>query len=227
MFRSALVAALAAATMISLSTLFPDDAIQAAEGDEPAPLSATDIIVDQRVLAPIEGESAERTDTLVAENAQTPPEVPAPTPIPATVATDAQADSLAELVRMTVADSGSLDAEAKCLAGAVYHEAKGETLAGQLAVAKVVIARSQSRRFPGSLCGVVKQRGQFSFVRGGSIPTPPDNRNWRNAVAISRIALADSWESPVEGALFFHAKRVSPGWRLTRMGAVDNHIFYR
>lgn len=137
------------------------------------------------------------------------------------------ASSLAELVRMQGAP-GSLDSEEQCLAGAVYFESKGESLPGQLAVARVVMARAKSGRFPSSLCGVVYQKSQFSFVRGNSMPRiDTGGIHWRNAVAISKIALNDAWKSPVEGALFFHARRVAPGWRLTRLGTVDNHIFYR
>lgn len=137
------------------------------------------------------------------------------------------ASSLTELVRMQDI-SEPLDSEERCLAGAIYFESKGESLAGQLAVARVVIARAQSGRFPKTLCGVVYQKSQFSFVRGGGMPPiSTSSTHWRTAVAISRIALNDSWKSPVEGALFFHARHVSPGWRLTRIGSVDNHIFYR
>lgn len=137
------------------------------------------------------------------------------------------AESLAELVQAQGAP-GELTAEERCLAASVYFESKGETLEGQLAVARVVIARTQSGRFPTTICGVVHQPGQFSFVRGGRMPSiNTDSRHWRNAVAISKIARDASWKSPVEGALFFHARHVSPGWRLKRMGAVDNHIFYR
>lgn len=139
----------------------------------------------------------------------------------------AKASSLAELVRLQDTDD-ALSAEEHCLAGAVYFESKGESLAGQLAVARVVMARAKSGRFPSSLCGVVFQRSQFSFVRGGGMPPiSKGSNNWRNAVAISKIALNDAWKSPVEGALFFHARYVSPGWRLTRLGSIDNHIFYR
>ena len=56
---------------------------------------------------------------------------------------------------------------------------------------------------------------------------PTSSRDWREAVAIARIADAGAWQSPAEGALFFHAARVSPGWRLTRVARVDNHVFYR
>ena len=137
------------------------------------------------------------------------------------------ASSLAELVRAQDT-SEALSAEERCLAGAVYFESKGESLNGQLAVARVVMARARSGRFPSTLCGVVYQKSQFSFVRGGGMPPIATGSNhWRNAVAISKIALNGSWKSPVEGALFFHARHVSPGWRLTRIGSIDNHIFYR
>nr|WP_315458668.1 cell wall hydrolase [uncultured Sphingorhabdus sp.] len=137
------------------------------------------------------------------------------------------ASSLSELVRAQNTDD-ALSAEERCLAGAVYFESKGESLAGQLAVARVVMARANSGRFPTTLCGVVFQKSQFSFVRGGDMPPiATGSTHWRNAVAISKIALNGSWKSPVEGALFFHARHVSPGWRLTRLGSVDNHIFYR
>jgi hypothetical protein len=137
------------------------------------------------------------------------------------------ASSLTELVRKQDVQGG-LDRETQCLAGAVYFESKGETLPGQLAVARVVMARAKSGRFASTLCGVVYQKSQFSFVRGSSMPRiDTGSANWRNAVAISKIALSNSWKSPVEGALFFHARHVSPGWRLTRLGTVDNHVFYR
>jgi hypothetical protein len=147
---------------------------------------------------------------------------------PNAVDTDvATASSLADLVRTQEFDD-SLSREERCLASAVYFEAKGESLAGQLAVARVVLARASSGRFASTLCGVVFQKGQFSFVRGASLPpVRTDSMHWRNAVAISNIALDNTWKSPVEGALFFHARHVSPGWRLTRIGSVDNHIFYR
>ncbi|MEP2102776.1 MAG: cell wall hydrolase [Parasphingorhabdus sp.] len=141
--------------------------------------------------------------------------------------TNEGAGSLRELVKQQSVD-GSLSKEMQCLAGTVYFESKGETLPGQLAVARVVMARAASSRFPNSLCGVVYQRKQFSFIRNGKMPRiDKGHRHWRNAVAIAKIAVNDGWKSPVEGALFFHARYVSPGWRLKRMATIDNHIFYR
>ena len=140
---------------------------------------------------------------------------------------DARPKSLSELVN---AYSGAQvpDREFECLAGAIYFESKGEPLAGQLAVAEVIINRAKSGRFPTTLCGVVKQRGQFSFVRGGQFPPiARGSAHWRTAVAIAHIARQQLAEGATPRALFFHARRVSPGWRLTRIGAVGNHVFYR
>ena len=136
--------------------------------------------------------------------------------------------SLAELVaQMRGTEPGSRELE--CLAVGVYFEAKSEPLAGQLAVADVIANRANSNgRFPSSYCGVLFQRGQFSFVRGKSWPAVNrTGRQWQNAVAIAKIVDQDLKDSAVGNALFFHAKRVSPGWRLKRIASVGNHVFYR
>lgn len=123
--------------------------------------------------------------------------------------------------------TGGLSQQMGCLAEAVYFEARGEPMEGQLAVARVVVARSRSGLFPATYCGVVLQRSQFSFVRNGMMPQPNTNSwEWRNAVAIAQMA-HEGRRSPVEGALYYHATYVSPGWNRTPMAQVGNHIFYR
>lgn len=120
--------------------------------------------------------------------------------------------------------------ELKCLAQAVYFESRGEPLAGQLAVAKVVINRSEAKAFPGSYCSVVTQRAQFSFVRNGRIPTPKTRtKAWTRAKAIATIAHKDMWASKADNALYFHAKSVNPSWarRKKAQATIDSHIFYR
>lgn len=138
-----------------------------------------------------------------------------------------ESDSLAELVaHQEMPDT--LDKQMRCLASAIYFEARGESLEGQLAVGRVVVNRAESGRFPSSYCGVVHQPSQFSFIRGNRMPRArEDSESWRRAVAIARIATEGSWKSPAGGALFFHATRVTPSWRLTRLARVDNHVFYR
>lgn len=149
------------------------------------------------------------------------------TPETTAEADTANADSLVELVEETQIPA-KLSNELECLAGAVYFEAKSETLAGQLAVGRVIVARANSGRFPSSYCGVVYQPSQFSFIRGHAMPAiNRDSRAWQTAVRIARIADEGLWKSPVEGAMFFHAAHVSPRWAKTRMARVDSHIFYR
>lgn len=138
-----------------------------------------------------------------------------------------KAASLAQLVSAQP-QPAELSRELNCLAGAIYFEAKSESLNGQLAVGRVIVARSKSGRFPNSYCGVVFQPSQFSFVRSGGMPgIAKSSRQWKNAVAIAQIAHAGSWQSPVEGALYFHAAYVSPAWHMKRMGRIENHVFYR
>lgn len=137
------------------------------------------------------------------------------------------ADTLAQLVAQQSVP-GQLSSEMRCLASAIYFESRGETLEGQLAVGRVIINRAESGRFPTSYCGVVYQPSQFSFIQGKKMPKVREHSSgWREAVAVAKIAVEKSWKSPVKGALFFHAARVTPNWRLTRLARVDNHIFYR
>jgi spore germination cell wall hydrolase CwlJ-like protein len=119
--------------------------------------------------------------------------------------------------------------ELECLAVGIYFEAKSESLAGQLAVGDVIANRANSNgRFPSSYCGVLFQRSQFSFIRGRALPSVPRaSRQWSTAVAIAKIVHQDLKDSAASKALFFHAKRVSPGWKLKRVAAIGNHIFYR
>lgn len=139
------------------------------------------------------------------------------------------AGSLAELVARTEAGSG-LSVQMRCLAGAVYFESRGEPLAGQLAVAQVVINRAGSGRFPQSYCGVVHQRGQFSFVRDGAMPhIRTESSAWQRATAIARIAHQGLWESEAGDSLYFHARYVRPSWssRKIARATISRHVFYR
>ena len=131
------------------------------------------------------------------------------------------------VAQLRSSDAGSRELE--CLATGIYFESKGEPLAGQLAVGKVIANRAQSGgRFPGTYCGVLFQRGQFSFVHGGRMPSVPRaNRMWQTAVAIAKIVDQRLQQSVAGNALFFHARYVSPGWRLKRVASIGNHVFYR
>ncbi len=118
------------------------------------------------------------------------------------------------------------DEQLRCLAGAIYFEARGEPLSGQLAVAEVILNRASSGRFAKSACGVVTQPGQFSFVRGGRIPDVTENARWRTAVAVAKVAMKEAWDSDAAKALYFNAGR-SPSRALVRVASIGNHTFYR
>ena len=138
-----------------------------------------------------------------------------------------RSQSLSEMVAdLRGPEAGSRELE--CLATGIYFESKSEPLAGQLAVAQVIANRAESRRYPSTYCGVITQRGQFSFVRGGRLPTVShSSRQWQTAVAIAKIVDQNLKDSAVGDALFFHARRVSPNWHRTRVASIGNHIFYR
>lgn len=148
---------------------------------------------------------------------------------PASPPGEVAAQSLPGLVSR-IDSAGQLSEELRCLAGAIYFESRGEPLAGQLAVAQVIINRTESGRFPASYCDVVRQPGQFSFVKGGRIPAiRTGSTAWHNATAIARIAHEGLWESEAQDALYFHAKYVRPGWTRSKIAraTISRHVFYR
>ncbi|MGN6589647.1 MAG: cell wall hydrolase [Sphingomicrobium sp.] len=128
------------------------------------------------------------------------------------------------------ATSAQLDEQTNCLATAVYFEARGESLEGQLAVAHVVMNRASSGRYPPDWCGVVKQPAQFSFVRHGEFPYVDTNSQaWQKAEAIAELAAANIVPSVGSDVLWYHADYVAPNWRrsLQEVQQIGAHIFYR
>ena len=177
------------------------------------------------ILAPLSHADAAAASAALAASlpaeilAETQAEIPAETSAAAPAARN-----LSQLVsRLDEADVA--DADMRCLATAVYFESRGEPLEGQLAVAQAIRNRVASGRYASSVCGVVNQRGQFSFDRSRS---PATGRDWRIAQAIARIASTDMWHHVAPKAISFHAARLSPGWRgKVRVAQIGNHVFYR
>ena len=140
-----------------------------------------------------------------------------------------KASSLRELMAAVDAPS-AMSRELECLAGAIYFESRGEPIEGQLAVAQVIINRTESGVFPSDYCSVVTQRAQFSFVRNGRIPTNRSNAGaWERARKIARIAHEGMWDSEAGDSLYFHATYVRPRWARTKQAraTIKSHIFYR
>lgn len=124
------------------------------------------------------------------------------------------------------------DAEWQCLTEALYFEARGESLDGQIAVAEVILNRVDSPLYPRTVCGVVKQRGgggcQFSYVCSGKHKM----REKDAADLAGRIARAMLDGAPrvlTDGATHFHTRNVRPGWskRFAHTTSIGAHLFYR
>jgi spore germination cell wall hydrolase CwlJ-like protein len=127
------------------------------------------------------------------------------------------------------------DAEWRCLAEALYFEARGESIAGQVAVAEVILNRVDSPAYPDSVCGVVRQgmeerHGcQFSYLCDGRPETITERRMYSRVAKIARIMLDGQPRMLTGGALYFHTTAVRPAWtrRMDRTARIGDHIFYR
>jgi spore germination cell wall hydrolase CwlJ-like protein len=125
------------------------------------------------------------------------------------------------------------DAEWQCLTEALYFEARGESLQGQVAVAEVILNRVDSPLYPRTICKVVKQRGgggcQFSYVCDGRTDRMRDKTAADLAGRISRAMLDGAPRLLTEGATHFHTRGVKPGWskRFAHTTTIGAHSFYR
>jgi hypothetical protein len=125
--------------------------------------------------------------------------------------------------------------ERRCLATAIYFEARGEPVRGQVAVAQVILNRVRSPLFPETICGVVyqgqNQKGcQFSFACDGKTDIPRNDAQWAQAQDISRqITAGELWLPEVGYSTFYHANYVSPYWAgsMSKIDKIGRHIFYK
>jgi spore germination cell wall hydrolase CwlJ-like protein len=130
-----------------------------------------------------------------------------------------------------------------CLAMAVYFEARGEPMVGQVAVAQVVMSRVEDDRFPDTVCEVVKQgyyyswnadfpikhKCQFSFWCDGKPETIEDEYAFQWAKNVAEATIHGKLYDTTQGATHYHAYYVKPSWskHLTRTVRINDHIFYR
>ena len=130
----------------------------------------------------------------------------------------------------------NLDREQRCLAEAVYFEARSEPEEGQAAVAQVVLNRARSGLYPSSVCGVVYQNRhrhlacQFTFACEGKSLRITDGPSWRDATRIAKAVLEGrTYLAEVGGSTHYHADYVKPSWsrRLKKMDVIGRHIFYK
>ena len=130
-----------------------------------------------------------------------------------------------------------------CLALNTYHEAKNQSMIGQVATAQVVMNRVADSRYPNTICEVVKQgpkykgsdvpvrhKCQFSWFCDGKDDTPKNEKAWRKAQDVAFLVIYDKIKLDVtEGATHYHATYLRPSWAKTktRTTRIEKHIFYR
>lgn len=143
-----------------------------------------------------------------------------------------QTEGLSEVwLRAQPAPEG--DAQWQCLTEAIYFEARGEGLEGQIAVAEVILNRVDSPLYPRTVCGVVQQRGgggcQFSYVCDGRADRMREKDAADLAGRIARAMLDGAPRILTDGATHFHTRAVRPGWskRFALTVTIGAHKFYR
>lgn len=125
--------------------------------------------------------------------------------------------------------------EWRCLAEALYFEARGETVKGQFAVAEVILNRVQSGRFPSSACGVIHQgtgkkyQCQFTYTCDGYKEIISEPRAFERVSKVARAALDGAAPDLTEGATHYHTTAVKPRWSkvYTKTASIGVHVFYR
>ena len=135
----------------------------------------------------------------------------------------------------------------ECLALNMYHEARGQGTAGELAVTTVVMNRVNDSRFPNTICGVVKQgptrpswkdpkilfpikhKCQFSWYCDGKSDKVKDTECYKDILLIAEVMYTYETEDFTQGSLWYHNPKVKPKWSMvyTKTVKIDNHIFYK
>lgn len=136
--------------------------------------------------------------------------------------------------RIATSNTANYGTALDCLTEAIYYEAATESVAGQRAVAQVILNRVAHPAYPSSVCGVIYQGWsapvcQFSYTCDGSLTRAPLPRLWRQAHDVAEAALAGRVEESVGTATHYHADYVLPYWafRLDKVHVEGRHIFYR
>lgn len=126
--------------------------------------------------------------------------------------------------------------ELRCMATAVYFEARDEPLRGQIAVAQVIMTRLKSERYPKTICGVVyqgqwnKNSCQFSFACDGKADDPKEKKEWATSLDVARQVISGKvYLTDIGDATHYHATYVRPDWvkMVKRVTQIGGHIFYK
>ena len=152
-----------------------------------------------------------------------------------TIATPSAAETPSRVIPISISKQIALSDEITCLAQNIYFEARSEPTDGMLAVGHVVLNRVANKRFPDTVCEVVRQGGeqrrhrcQFSWWCDGRSDQPVNQVAWDAARLIAWFVYNGQTVDPTGGALWYHADYVSPYWREAYIAGpqIGRHIFY-
>ena len=124
--------------------------------------------------------------------------------------------------------SMDLGQQIECMAKNLYYEAAMEPFEGKLAVAQVTMNRTQSPQFPKTVCGVVYQKGQFSWVTE-KVKGITNKYAWEECMIVARKALTEHKLHDTiyrTKAMYYHNTTVNPAWKLKYVAKIGNHLFY-
>ncbi len=141
----------------------------------------------------------------------------------------------------------AIDDETSCLSLNIYHEARNQSIAGQIAVGQVTLNRVRDKRFPNTICEVITQgphrpswkgtgemipirnKCHFSWYCDGKSDEIKQKKEYSDIVDLSRMLMKQNMIDITTGATHYHAYYVSPSWAKTktRTTKIEDHIFYR
>ena len=138
----------------------------------------------------------------------------------------------AKLLSLPVPKSGK---QMSCLAEALYFEARGEPITGQLAVGEVILNRVEDSRYPSSICKVINQGTgrrfacQFTYTCDGKLETVHERKAYEMALKLAKILITTHDRKLTKGSTHYHSNYVNPKWskKFERVAKYGRHIFYR
>lgn len=122
------------------------------------------------------------------------------------------------------------DKQLNCLAANIYYEGRNQPALGQLAIGLTTVTRARQEGWPTSICGVVKQRGQFSWVGKKHKQPKWDQLAYLRSVSLANQILSGDFDNliPLFAPTYFHTTRVNPKWNrhLEKLVVIKDHVFY-
>jgi spore germination cell wall hydrolase CwlJ-like protein len=241
--RTTRLFAMASGLLLSTLIVSPGFAAEQGAGTAPVPTSAVALVLVQE-RARLSGAGSVRLTELAQALRTGAATKAAPVAVGTRNVAPGAASELAAAARERSLDVAALDAlpettggaQWKCLAEAIYFESRGEPLAGQIAVAEVILNRVDSPAYPKTVCGVTHQgvgtagrACQFSYACDGRPDVMRSADSRERAEKLATLMIAGRARTVTDGATHFHAASVRPGWagRMTRTAKIGHHSFYR